>query len=129
MNSPHLHVSSHLADALLDELNAEQLKGVLLAVQRTHLRTQQTQQASTRLIIVIIIPGTFREHSGNIQQQCPPHRQPCRSLPRLPTSSVEDWCAQPEKWVNSHDGPIRRRKHGYILMTDQSDAGSMGIFS
>eukprot|EP00959_Pyramimonas_sp_CCMP1952_P108037 2258794-Pyramimonas_sp.AAC.1 len=24
----------------------------------------------------------------------------------------------------SYDGPIRRRKRGYILMTDQSDAGS-----
>eukprot|EP00959_Pyramimonas_sp_CCMP1952_P035281 739125-Pyramimonas_sp.AAC.1 len=24
----------------------------------------------------------------------------------------------------SHDGPIRRRKRGYILTTDQSDAGS-----
>eukprot|EP00976_Prorocentrum_cordatum_P052441 1057995-Prorocentrum_minimum.AAC.3 len=29
----------------------------------------------------------------------------------------------------SHDGPIRRRKRGDILMTDQSDAGSVGIFS
>eukprot|EP00976_Prorocentrum_cordatum_P075329 1181864-Prorocentrum_minimum.AAC.2 len=29
-----------------------------------------------------------------------------------------------EAWVYSHDGPIRRRKRGYILMTDQSDAGS-----
>eukprot|EP00959_Pyramimonas_sp_CCMP1952_P000671 13083-Pyramimonas_sp.AAC.1 len=29
--------------------------------------------------------------------------------------------------VYSHDGPIRRRKRRYILMTDQSDAGSAGI--
>eukprot|EP00959_Pyramimonas_sp_CCMP1952_P313802 6568756-Pyramimonas_sp.AAC.1 len=29
----------------------------------------------------------------------------------------------------SHDGPIRRRKCGYILTTDQLGAGSMGIFS
>ena len=29
----------------------------------------------------------------------------------------------------SHDVPIRRRKHGYILTTDQSYAGSAGIFS
>eukprot|EP00976_Prorocentrum_cordatum_P048273 974478-Prorocentrum_minimum.AAC.3 len=28
-----------------------------------------------------------------------------------------------------HDGPIRRRKHGYVRTTDQSDAGSTGIFS
>eukprot|EP00959_Pyramimonas_sp_CCMP1952_P300640 6288582-Pyramimonas_sp.AAC.1 len=34
-----------------------------------------------------------------------------------------------EARVYSHDGPIRRRKHGYILTTDQSDAGSAGIFS
>eukprot|EP00959_Pyramimonas_sp_CCMP1952_P190396 3982214-Pyramimonas_sp.AAC.1 len=27
------------------------------------------------------------------------------------------------------DGPIRRRKHGYILTTDQSGVGSVGIFS
>eukprot|EP00976_Prorocentrum_cordatum_P080763 1184102-Prorocentrum_minimum.AAC.8 len=27
-----------------------------------------------------------------------------------------------------YDGPIRRRKRGYILTTDQSDAGSVGIF-
>eukprot|EP00976_Prorocentrum_cordatum_P025582 520024-Prorocentrum_minimum.AAC.1 len=27
------------------------------------------------------------------------------------------------------DGPIRRRKRGQILTTDQSDAGSTGIFS
>eukprot|EP00959_Pyramimonas_sp_CCMP1952_P344948 7224398-Pyramimonas_sp.AAC.1 len=31
--------------------------------------------------------------------------------------------------IYSHDGPIRRRKRGYILLTDQSDAGSVGIFS
>eukprot|EP00976_Prorocentrum_cordatum_P077344 1182650-Prorocentrum_minimum.AAC.1 len=29
----------------------------------------------------------------------------------------------------SHDGPIGRRKRGHILTTDQSDAGSTGIFS
>eukprot|EP00976_Prorocentrum_cordatum_P014343 286793-Prorocentrum_minimum.AAC.1 len=29
----------------------------------------------------------------------------------------------------SHDGPIRRRNHGYILTMDQSDAGGAGIFS
>eukprot|EP00976_Prorocentrum_cordatum_P067112 1178594-Prorocentrum_minimum.AAC.1 len=34
-----------------------------------------------------------------------------------------------EVWVYSHDGPIIRRKRGYILTTDQSYAGSMGIFS
>eukprot|EP00959_Pyramimonas_sp_CCMP1952_P178205 3725269-Pyramimonas_sp.AAC.1 len=27
-------------------------------------------------------------------------------------------------WVYSHDGLIRRRKREYVLMTDQSDAGS-----
>eukprot|EP00976_Prorocentrum_cordatum_P072044 1180561-Prorocentrum_minimum.AAC.2 len=31
--------------------------------------------------------------------------------------------------VYSHDRPIRRRKQRYILTTDQSDAGSKGIFS
>eukprot|EP00959_Pyramimonas_sp_CCMP1952_P295711 6185027-Pyramimonas_sp.AAC.1 len=31
--------------------------------------------------------------------------------------------------VYSHDGPIRCRKHGYNLTTNQSDAGSTGIFS
>eukprot|EP00976_Prorocentrum_cordatum_P062779 1176847-Prorocentrum_minimum.AAC.5 len=30
---------------------------------------------------------------------------------------------------DSHGGPIRRRKRGYILTADQSDAGSAGIFS
>eukprot|EP00959_Pyramimonas_sp_CCMP1952_P415082 8697367-Pyramimonas_sp.AAC.1 len=34
-----------------------------------------------------------------------------------------------ETWVYSHNGPIIRRKHGYILKTDQSYAGSTGIFS
>eukprot|EP00976_Prorocentrum_cordatum_P004307 84644-Prorocentrum_minimum.AAC.1 len=34
-----------------------------------------------------------------------------------------------EVWAYSHDGPIRRRKRGYILTADQSDAGSVGIFS
>eukprot|EP00959_Pyramimonas_sp_CCMP1952_P126956 2655191-Pyramimonas_sp.AAC.1 len=29
----------------------------------------------------------------------------------------------------SHDGPIRRGERGYVLMTDQSDTGSAGIFS
>eukprot|EP00959_Pyramimonas_sp_CCMP1952_P261342 5463851-Pyramimonas_sp.AAC.1 len=29
----------------------------------------------------------------------------------------------------SHDGPSRRRKCGYILTLDQSDAGSAGVFS
>eukprot|EP00976_Prorocentrum_cordatum_P023599 480553-Prorocentrum_minimum.AAC.1 len=32
-------------------------------------------------------------------------------------------------WVYSHDGPIIRRKHGYILTTDQSYAGDTGLFS
>eukprot|EP00976_Prorocentrum_cordatum_P048608 980784-Prorocentrum_minimum.AAC.1 len=27
-----------------------------------------------------------------------------------------------EAWVYSSNGPIRRRKRGYILLTDQSDA-------
>eukprot|EP00959_Pyramimonas_sp_CCMP1952_P137621 2880303-Pyramimonas_sp.AAC.1 len=31
--------------------------------------------------------------------------------------------------VYSRDGPIGRRKCGYILMSDQSDAGRAGIFS
>ena len=34
-----------------------------------------------------------------------------------------------EAQVYSHDGPIRCRKRGYILTTDQSDARSAGIFS
>eukprot|EP00976_Prorocentrum_cordatum_P036122 735000-Prorocentrum_minimum.AAC.1 len=33
------------------------------------------------------------------------------------------------KRVYSHDGPIGRRKRGYVLTTDQSDAGHVGIFS
>eukprot|EP00959_Pyramimonas_sp_CCMP1952_P016889 358116-Pyramimonas_sp.AAC.1 len=33
------------------------------------------------------------------------------------------------KRVCSHDGPFGRRKRGYILMMDQSDAGRAGIFS
>eukprot|EP00959_Pyramimonas_sp_CCMP1952_P265522 5551832-Pyramimonas_sp.AAC.1 len=33
-----------------------------------------------------------------------------------------------EAWVYSHDGPIGHGKRGYILTTDQSDAGSVGIF-
>eukprot|EP00959_Pyramimonas_sp_CCMP1952_P252784 5280951-Pyramimonas_sp.AAC.1 len=31
--------------------------------------------------------------------------------------------------VHSHNGPIGRRKRGYILTTDQLDAGHEGIFS
>eukprot|EP00976_Prorocentrum_cordatum_P100921 1192418-Prorocentrum_minimum.AAC.3 len=31
--------------------------------------------------------------------------------------------------VYSHGGPIRHRKRRYILTTDQSDAGSAGIFA
>eukprot|EP00959_Pyramimonas_sp_CCMP1952_P201821 4220226-Pyramimonas_sp.AAC.2 len=34
-----------------------------------------------------------------------------------------------EARVYSHDGPLRHRKRGCIIMTDQSDAGSAGIFS
>eukprot|EP00959_Pyramimonas_sp_CCMP1952_P350739 7348366-Pyramimonas_sp.AAC.1 len=33
-----------------------------------------------------------------------------------------------ETRVYSHDGPIIRRKRGYILTTDHSDAGNAGIF-
>eukprot|EP00959_Pyramimonas_sp_CCMP1952_P366226 7670168-Pyramimonas_sp.AAC.2 len=33
-----------------------------------------------------------------------------------------------EAWVYSHDGPIRRRKRGYIPAMDQSDTVSVGIF-
>eukprot|EP00959_Pyramimonas_sp_CCMP1952_P247200 5167002-Pyramimonas_sp.AAC.1 len=32
-------------------------------------------------------------------------------------------------WLYSHDGPIRRRKRGFVLTTDQSDAGSVDLFS
>eukprot|EP00976_Prorocentrum_cordatum_P062112 1176582-Prorocentrum_minimum.AAC.1 len=40
------------------------------------------------------------------------------------------WSNQTQKArVYSHDGPIRRRKRGHILTTDQSDTGSAGIFS
>eukprot|EP00976_Prorocentrum_cordatum_P094900 1189969-Prorocentrum_minimum.AAC.2 len=31
--------------------------------------------------------------------------------------------------IYSHDGPIGGRMRGYILMTDQSEAGRAGIFS
>eukprot|EP00959_Pyramimonas_sp_CCMP1952_P131885 2757456-Pyramimonas_sp.AAC.1 len=31
--------------------------------------------------------------------------------------------------VYSHNGPIRRRKHRYIIVTGQSYTGSAGIFS
>eukprot|EP00959_Pyramimonas_sp_CCMP1952_P314214 6577512-Pyramimonas_sp.AAC.2 len=31
--------------------------------------------------------------------------------------------------VYSHDGPIIRRRRGYILTRDLSDAGSAGIFA
>eukprot|EP00959_Pyramimonas_sp_CCMP1952_P463111 9484353-Pyramimonas_sp.AAC.1 len=34
-----------------------------------------------------------------------------------------------EARVCSHDGPIGHSKCGYILKTDQSDAGSAGMFS
>eukprot|EP00959_Pyramimonas_sp_CCMP1952_P089383 1869740-Pyramimonas_sp.AAC.1 len=34
-----------------------------------------------------------------------------------------------DEGVYSHDGPIRRNTRGYILTTDQSDAGRAGIFS
>eukprot|EP00959_Pyramimonas_sp_CCMP1952_P246285 5147621-Pyramimonas_sp.AAC.1 len=33
-----------------------------------------------------------------------------------------------EARVYSHDGPIRRRKRGYIITMDQSDTLSAGIF-
>eukprot|EP00959_Pyramimonas_sp_CCMP1952_P160377 3354377-Pyramimonas_sp.AAC.2 len=29
--------------------------------------------------------------------------------------------ARPTRWVYSHEGPIRRMKHGYILTKDQSE--------
>ena len=38
-------------------------------------------------------------------------------------------CLKAANKVYSHDGPIVRRKRGYILITDQSDAESVGIFS
>eukprot|EP00959_Pyramimonas_sp_CCMP1952_P166342 3476831-Pyramimonas_sp.AAC.1 len=34
-----------------------------------------------------------------------------------------------EAQIYSHDGPIRCRKHRYILTADQSDAEHEGIFS
>eukprot|EP00976_Prorocentrum_cordatum_P073505 1181122-Prorocentrum_minimum.AAC.1 len=42
------------------------------------------------------------------------------------TSQTQEARTQ-EVRVYSHDGPIRRRKCGYVLTTDQSDAGSAGI--
>eukprot|EP00976_Prorocentrum_cordatum_P077345 1182651-Prorocentrum_minimum.AAC.1 len=46
-------------------------------------------------------------------------------LPGAPAEST----LSDERRGYSHDGPIGRRKHGYILTTDQSDAGSTGTFS
>eukprot|EP00959_Pyramimonas_sp_CCMP1952_P135218 2829502-Pyramimonas_sp.AAC.2 len=47
----------------------------------------------------------------------------------LTDCSRSDYSTTQGAWVYSHGGPIRRRERGYILMTDQLDAGSVGIFS
>eukprot|EP00976_Prorocentrum_cordatum_P112406 1195525-Prorocentrum_minimum.AAC.9 len=52
-----------------------------------------------------------------------------RALPRLHNSSATAPLREEGRRVYSHDGPIGRRKRGYILTTDQSDAGSTVIFS
>eukprot|EP00976_Prorocentrum_cordatum_P007598 151764-Prorocentrum_minimum.AAC.1 len=48
-------------------------------------------------------------------------RSAVRPKPRL--------AKQSEARVYSHGGPLGRRKRGYILTADHSDAGSAGIFS
>eukprot|EP00959_Pyramimonas_sp_CCMP1952_P109179 2283336-Pyramimonas_sp.AAC.2 len=48
----------------------------------------------------------------------------------LASPTLALFCARaPSGPNNSHNGPIRRRKRGYILTMDQSNAGSAGIFS
>eukprot|EP00976_Prorocentrum_cordatum_P062233 1176641-Prorocentrum_minimum.AAC.1 len=64
-------------------------------------------------------------------------RNPTSEAPRVatlrlmrPPSGCGHGATQTQKArVYSHGGPIRRRKRGYILTGDQSDAGSAGIFS
>eukprot|EP00976_Prorocentrum_cordatum_P103343 1193426-Prorocentrum_minimum.AAC.1 len=52
------------------------------------------------------------------------HRADCR-LAASTASAATALATFAEAWVYAHNGPIRRRKHGYILTTDQADAGSM----
>eukprot|EP00959_Pyramimonas_sp_CCMP1952_P467352 9491451-Pyramimonas_sp.AAC.1 len=47
---------------------------------------------------------------------------------RIPTRARAHQCFAGEHCLYSHDGPIRRRMHGYILTADQSDAGCVSIF-
>eukprot|EP00959_Pyramimonas_sp_CCMP1952_P367856 7705524-Pyramimonas_sp.AAC.1 len=44
------------------------------------------------------------------------------NMTRDPMGIFPRWTNQTQKaWVYSHDGPIRRSKHGYIPTMDQSD--------
>eukprot|EP00959_Pyramimonas_sp_CCMP1952_P326898 6842986-Pyramimonas_sp.AAC.1 len=55
-----------------------------------------------------------------------PYHQP--KVSAYKTASVAAIGRRPES-TYSHDGPIRRTKHGYIRTMDQSDAQSTGIFA
>eukprot|EP00959_Pyramimonas_sp_CCMP1952_P310642 6500928-Pyramimonas_sp.AAC.1 len=59
-------------------------------------------------------PGPGGEHQ-RLQAQ---HRDAPRARPR-----------HQHQGAKTRHGPIKRRKRGYIFITDQSDAGSVGIFS
>eukprot|EP00976_Prorocentrum_cordatum_P041352 839067-Prorocentrum_minimum.AAC.2 len=48
--------------------------------------------------------------------------------PNLQTASFHQLQAR-RALCHSHDGPIRRRRRGYILTMDPSDAGNVGMFS
>eukprot|EP00976_Prorocentrum_cordatum_P078313 1183058-Prorocentrum_minimum.AAC.1 len=67
--------------------------------------------------------------------QCPCRAPATRGGPRVGRAVAHEmrWHVHKDQMqatrVYSHDGPVRRRPHGYILMTDQSDAGHAGIFS
>eukprot|EP00959_Pyramimonas_sp_CCMP1952_P475272 9504095-Pyramimonas_sp.AAC.1 len=72
------------------------------------------------------------EQLQNFPYQCRPPAELGQGNPLL-MYSAEIFSQRTNKTqearVYSPDGPIRRRKRGYILTTDPSDAGSAGIFS
>eukprot|EP00959_Pyramimonas_sp_CCMP1952_P418854 8774216-Pyramimonas_sp.AAC.1 len=74
--------------------------------------------------------GIISRQTNQTQEAAPPATQPRPPPGREAREYSHDGANRTQDASEySHDGPIGRRTRGSILTTDQSDAGSAGIFS
>eukprot|EP00959_Pyramimonas_sp_CCMP1952_P099712 2085015-Pyramimonas_sp.AAC.1 len=104
----------------MQEAQAYSHDGPMRCMKRGHILTMDQSE-----------PGVGTHQGGDVRDghevavQVPVRGRELAALPRVEVAL--DGGVQPEHLRDY--GPIRRRKRGYILTTDPSDAGSAGILS